>query len=80
MKLRTQINENATTKISVNDFIIKASAKALLDVPEVNSQWHGTFIRQFKDADISVAVGSDNGLITPIVHNANNKPLEVVAT
>lgn len=45
IKLRTQINENATTKISVNDFIIKASAKALLDVPEVNSQWHGTFIR-----------------------------------
>ena len=34
---------------------------------------------RFKDADISVAVGSDNGLITPIVFNANNKPLEIVA-
>lgn len=59
--------------------IIKASSLACRDVPEVNSQWHGSVIRQFVDCDVSVAVSTDNGLITPIVFNANSKGLSEIA-
>jgi pyruvate dehydrogenase E2 component (dihydrolipoamide acetyltransferase) len=58
-------------KLSVNDFLVKASAFALMKVPAVNSSWRGDFIRQFHNADVSFAVRTDNGLITPIVQNAN---------
>lgn len=73
--LREKLNgiKDAKTKISFNDIFIKAAALALIDVPEVNSQWHGTYIRKFKNADISVAVDTGKGLITPIVFNANSK-------
>lgn len=62
-------------KLSVNDFIIKASALACLKVPPVNSAWHDTFIRQYNSVDISVAVSTDAGLITPIVFSAEKKGL-----
>jgi pyruvate dehydrogenase E2 component (dihydrolipoamide acetyltransferase) len=76
-KLRARFNQKGTGeyKISVNDFIIKAAARAMGDVPEANSAWHGTFIRQFSSADISVAVATDSGLITPIIPRAELKGL-----
>lgn len=83
LKLRKQMNEmlkDEGIKLSVNDFIIKASAQALLKVPAANSAWMGTFIRQYNGADISVAVSTDNGLITPIIFGANNKGLSSIAT
>ena len=48
LKLRSVLNNegNGDYKLSLNDFVIKAAAKALLDVPQVNSSWHETFIRQ----------------------------------
>ena len=58
-------------KLSVNDFVVKAAALALTKVPAVNSSWQDTYIRQYTNADISVAVSTDNGLITPIVFGAN---------
>lgn len=67
-------------KISVNDFLVKAAARAMTDVPAVNSAWHGTFIRQYHQADISVAVATDNGLITPIIANANLKGLVAISS
>lgn len=45
LRLRAMLNAEGTTKISVNDFIIKAASLACVEVPEVNSQWHDTFIR-----------------------------------
>ncbi|KAI5282613.1 dihydrolipoyllysine-residue acetyltransferase component of pyruvate dehydrogenase complex, mitochondrial [Manis pentadactyla] len=66
-------------KISVNDFIIKASALACLKVPEANSSWLDTVIRQNHVVDISVAVSTPAGLITPIVFNAHVKGLETIA-
>ena len=57
-------------KISVNDFIVKASAKALLAVPDVNASWLGDKIRKYKKADISVAVQTERGLMVPIVRSA----------
>ena len=66
------------SKISINDFIIKASALACLKVPEGNSSWLDTVVRQ-NHVDISVAVSTPAGLITSIVFNAHIKELETVA-
>jgi len=72
LRVRSQINAaNTDAKVSVNDFLIKACAMALVKEPGVNIQFDGDSIKQFADADISVAVAIDNGLITPIVKNAN---------
>ena len=78
LAMRGMINAKAKDgeyKISVNDFVIKASAAALRKVPEVNAQWMGDKIRQFHSADICVAVQTDLGLITPIVKDADRKGL-----
>jgi len=58
-------------KLSVNDFVIKASALALRKVPTVNSSWQGTSIRRYDNIDINVAVNTEKGLFTPIVRNAD---------
>ncbi len=82
MAMRAQYNapfEDKAQKISVNDLIIKASALALKDVPEANASWLGDEIRQYNRADISVAVGSPKGLITPIIRDAENKPIGMIA-
>ncbi|GAA5892386.1 uncharacterized protein JCM6883_007339 [Sporobolomyces salmoneus] len=69
----------AGVKLSVNDFIVKASALALQDVPEANSGWHGDFIRQYSTQDICVAVSTPTGLITPIVADAGRKGLATIS-
>ncbi len=66
-------------KLSVNDFIVKAAALALKQVPAVNSSWHDEFIREFKRADVSVAVATPAGLITPIIFEADQKGLVVIS-
>lgn len=58
-------------KISVNDFVVKAVAKAMIEVPEANAMWTDDAILQFNSVDISIAVATPNGLITPIVRNAD---------
>ncbi|KAI9272007.1 pyruvate dehydrogenase complex dihydrolipoamide acetyltransferase [Sporodiniella umbellata] len=80
-KLREVLNKSAEGKykLSVNDFIIKASALSLKKVPEVNSAWQGDFIRQYNAADICVAVATPSGLITPIVANAESKGLSSIS-
>jgi len=69
----------AVDKVSVNDFVVKACALACMHIPTVNSSWMETFIRQYKYADISVAVQTDNGLITPIVQDAHAKGLLAIS-
>ena len=73
------MNKEAKTKISFNDIFIKAAALACVEVPEVNSQWQGTVIRRFKNADVSVAVDTGSGLITLIIFNANSKGLNEIS-
>lgn len=68
------------TKLSVNDFIVKASALALQKVPEVNSAWQGDFIRQYRHSDICVATATPGGLITPIVHQVEAKGLSTISS
>lgn len=78
---RKEINDraNGDYKVSVNDFIIKACANALNRYPKANVAWTDEAILQFKHADISVAVATDNGLITPIVKKAETKGLKEIA-
>ncbi|WP_298287802.1 2-oxo acid dehydrogenase subunit E2 [Novosphingobium sp.] len=72
----------ATTgdKPSVNDYLIRACALALLEVPAVNIQVHGNDIHRFAQADISVAVATDRGLVTPIVFGADDLSLAQIAS
>lgn len=81
LKMREVFNaqREKEQRLSVNDFIIKASALALKAVPEVNSTWMDTCIRQFEYVDISVAVMTPAGLITPIVFDADTKGLDAIA-
>ncbi len=75
LALRTKLNAlpNAAQKLSVNDFIIRASALALKEVPEANATFHDTFVRQYDAADVAVAVAIDGGLVTPVIRNADDK-------
>ncbi len=67
LELRRTVNEHAPRKVSVNDFVVKAVAGALTDVPAANAIWNGDSIRRFASVDISVAVATDGGLTTPVV-------------
>jgi pyruvate dehydrogenase E2 component (dihydrolipoamide acetyltransferase) len=79
MTLRKQINEQAeqTTgnKYSINDFIVKALVNASVAVPQVNASYAGDHIIQYASVGISVAVAVDDGLVTPVVKNAETKSL-----
>jgi pyruvate dehydrogenase E2 component (dihydrolipoyllysine-residue acetyltransferase) len=78
MSLRRQLNEIA--KVSVNDFIIRASALALRNHPNVNSSWGDEAITQHGEVHIGVAVSTPEGLITPVVRNADRKTVQDIAT
>ncbi|WP_053386126.1 pyruvate dehydrogenase complex dihydrolipoamide acetyltransferase [Leucobacter japonicus] len=67
LALRAQINELEGTKVSVNDFVVKAVAGALRDVPGANAIWTDDATRRFDGVDISVAVSVPGGLLTPVV-------------
>ncbi|WP_447991894.1 pyruvate dehydrogenase complex dihydrolipoamide acetyltransferase [Achromobacter spanius] len=79
LALRSQANHGGAVKLSVNDFIVRAAALALREVPEVNVSWHDDAIEYHAGADISVAVATDGGLVTPIVRDADVKPLSAIA-
>ena len=80
LAVRKQINAaNSAAKVSVNDFMVKACAAALMQVPAINVQFDGEQVKYFKDADISVAVAVADGLITPIVSSANHKGLIAIS-
>ncbi|KYQ53821.1 Dihydrolipoyllysine-residue acetyltransferase [Trachymyrmex zeteki] len=76
LAMREQFNkllEKDKIKLSINDIIIKGMAMACKKVPEGNSAWLGNVIRQYNNVDVSVAVSTDSGLITPIVFGADVK-------
>lgn len=82
MRLRKEINDEHVdegVKLSVNDFIIKATALASKRVPECNSAWMGDFIREYHTSDVCVAVDTGSGLITPIVAGAESKGLAEIS-
>ena len=84
LSLRKKLNASAelqqqNIKLSVNDFVIRACALALRDVPAANSSWTDEAILQFNDIDISVAVATPKGLITPVVRRADTLVLAAIS-
>jgi pyruvate dehydrogenase E2 component (dihydrolipoamide acetyltransferase) len=81
LALRREVNETAPEeqKVSLNDFIIRAVALALKKVPAANAAWSDTAILRFRQADISIAVAVDGGLITPVIRHADAKNLLQIA-
>ena len=77
LALRASLNADlpADGKLSVNDFLVKASALALRKVPEVNSSWLEHGIRAYDYVDVAVAVAVPDGLITPVIRDADAKGL-----
>ncbi|HVH76947.1 MAG TPA: pyruvate dehydrogenase complex dihydrolipoamide acetyltransferase [Stellaceae bacterium] len=81
LKIRAELNKKSDAyKISVNDFVIRAAALALRRVPAANASWSDEAILRWDSADIAVAVALDDGLITPIVKQADRKGLATIAT
>ena len=78
---RKELNEqaNGAYKLYVNDFIIKASAMALKAYPAANVSWNDDAVHQYLHSDISVAVATPNGLITPIIKQAETKGLQAIS-
>jgi pyruvate dehydrogenase E2 component (dihydrolipoamide acetyltransferase) len=85
LKAREEINNAAPKegkgafKLSVNDFVIKACAIALRQVPAANASWSDEGVKMYKTSDISVAVAIPNGLITPIIRRAEDKRLSDIS-
>ena len=82
LKLRAELNARpgADYKLSVNDFMIKALALALRKVPAANRSWGGDKLYQYRDVDIGVAVAIPDGLVTPLIRQADQKGLATIST
>ncbi|NXJ69793.1 ODPX protein, partial [Rostratula benghalensis] len=78
LRLRKELAKD-DIKISVNDFIIKATAVTLKQMPDVNVTWDGEVCRQLQSIDISIAVATDRGLITPIIKDVASKGIKEIA-
>ena len=82
LALRSQLNaelEGRGVKLSVNDFIIKASALALQQVPDCNAVWAGDRVLRLKPSDVAVAVAIEGGLFTPVLRDADKKSLSALS-
>ena len=77
---RKMLNSESDVKISFNDLVVKAVSRALKKHPEVNSSWLGDVIRTNYDINVGVAVAVDDGLLVPVVRNADVKSLEVISS
>lgn len=76
MKMRAKLNKHSESKLSVNDFVMKAAALAATKVPATNSSWMGDYIRQYDNVNMCFAVQTDHGLMAPALNNVNLKGLE----
>ena len=75
LEARTQMNEATGVKVSVNDWVMKAVAKALMEVPDANVIWTDEALRFFNRADIAVAVAVEGGLLTPVLRGVESMSL-----
>jgi pyruvate dehydrogenase E2 component (dihydrolipoamide acetyltransferase) len=83
MALRQRLNakaDEALAKVSVNDLIVKATAGALRDFPTFNATFAGDHLTAHKAIAINIAVAIDDGLVTPVLHDVDQKPLAQIAT
>jgi pyruvate dehydrogenase E2 component (dihydrolipoamide acetyltransferase) len=72
LALRAQSNAAGKEKLSVNDFVVKAAARALIEVPEMNVVWTEEAVLQAPTADVAVAIASERGLVTPVIQDADS--------
>ena len=79
LALRAQLNASGRVKISVNDFIVKAAAQALVDVPAMNVVWTDDAVLQAPTADVAVAVASEKGLVTPVIRDVASLSLSALS-
>jgi pyruvate dehydrogenase E2 component (dihydrolipoamide acetyltransferase) len=80
LKLRRKLAEATGTRISVNDLIVKAVARAHLRVPEMNVTWTPDAVRSYSTVDVGVAVATERGLLTPVLRGVDTLPISAVAT
>lgn len=79
LALRKRVNETSPVKISVNDFVVKAVAAAMVDVPDANVTWTDTAMRRYSGVDIAIAVATDGGLLTPVLRGVERRTLSDIA-
>lgn len=79
LELRRMFEEEESGKVSINDFVVKASALALRDMPEVNASFQGTTLLAHGGVHIGIAVALPDGLTVPVVHNADQKSLRHIS-
>jgi len=80
LKVRSDINDALGIKTSVNDFVIKAVALTLRKVPGVNASWSEDAILKWEEVDVAIAVALPEGLITPIIKNADKKAIPLISS
>jgi pyruvate dehydrogenase E2 component (dihydrolipoamide acetyltransferase) len=79
LALRKRVNEASAVKVSVNDFVIAAVAAAFGDVPEANVTWSDEGLVTYRSVDISIAVATDGGLVTPVLRGIETMKLSAIA-
>lgn len=79
LTLRREVNEDGAVRVSVNDLLVKAVARAHVRVPGLNVQWNGDSIRQFGGVDVAVAVATEHGLVTPVVRGVDRLSVTEIA-
>jgi pyruvate dehydrogenase E2 component (dihydrolipoamide acetyltransferase) len=79
LALRSQLNDHSPVKLSVNDFILRSVAVAHTEVPDANVVWTDDAIRKFDHVDISVAIASERGLVTPVVRSVESSSISSVS-
>ncbi|MCZ6785103.1 MAG: dihydrolipoamide acetyltransferase family protein, partial [Proteobacteria bacterium] len=80
LSARARLNEQENgARLSVNDFVVRAAALALVEVPAANVGWSEEGLLRFERVDVAVAVATDSGLITPILRNAARKSLRILS-
>ena len=79
LELRKRINESSPVKISVNDFVVMAVGAAFRDVPEANVTWSDEGLVEHGSVDISIAVATEGGLVTPVLRGVDGKRLSDIA-
>jgi pyruvate dehydrogenase E2 component (dihydrolipoamide acetyltransferase) len=78
-ELKSAGEKSETSKITVNDFVLKASVAAAVKVPKVNASFDGDAIVQYADVNLAIAVALEEGLVTPVIHAAQNKSLREIS-
>jgi len=79
LDLRENINQNSSVKVSINDFVVKAVVKSLVEVPEMNVIWMQDCVRRFNSVDVAIAISSTKGLVTPVIRSAETMSLTQIS-